>query len=501
MSSRRNNTTIDLRNLFPEGVDGSRKPLPKQQLFIDRVMDANGPSNVAYYGGYGSGKSLILCIVNIMQGVLYGGDYVIARQYMPELRRTTYKVFKELLPKELIIEDRIADAEITIKSAQGKATFYFVGLDEPQKLDSLNLSGASIDEASQTTEEAMLKLQGRLRNKKGLRKLIMVGNPRGHDFVYRYFIKQDVFKDLFDPVTKRTITADEQKRRWHMIVAPSTENVHLPPDYVANMLATYSAERVQRDIMGSFDSFEGAVYPEFRRDVHVIQPFAIPAAWTRVVGADHGYRNPAAWLWGAISPDGDVYVYREFYEREWLIEEICKRGKDGRKSAPGRMDPGEKIEALYIDPATGARRGADGLSDLDHYLEHLPKTLPVIKANNSVTAGIDMIKTMLKPDSRGKPRLYIFNTCQNTIDEITSYRYAELAPGREGLQNDKETPQKVNDHLMDSLRYMVMSRPELAPIKPNPYEKIKYNSLEGALFRDLQRLKRGNAGRDPFGDL
>jgi hypothetical protein len=44
---------------------------------------------MAYFGGVGSGKSLILCITMLIQGIMHGGEYVIARQYMPELKRTT----------------------------------------------------------------------------------------------------------------------------------------------------------------------------------------------------------------------------------------------------------------------------------------------------------------------------------------------------------------------------------------------------------------------------
>lgn len=492
-------SVINLNNLFPEGVDGFRQPLPKQDQFLQAALDPTGPRFIAYYGGYGSGKSLILCITNIIWGVLYGGEYVIARHFMPELRRTTYQTFKEILPKDLLIEERVADAQFRIRSQHGEAKFHFVGLDEPGKLDSLNLSGVSIDEASQTSEEAMLKLQGRMRNRKGLRKILMAGNPKGHDFIYKYFIKKDCFKPFIDPVTKRTVTVNEQKSWYKMIIAPSTENKHLDPNYVATMMSTYSEERKQRDIFGSFDSFEGMIYTEFQREQHVIKPFRIPDEWTRFIGLDHGYRNPCAVLWCACDYDGNVYVYREMYQREWKIDEIVKGNKDTQEPGIVARSQGEKVNQIWIDPSTKADRGKE--SDFTTYLENLPRDWSLIPANNSVETGIDRVKQYLRIDEKtGKPRLFIFDTCQNLIEEITNYKYDELAPGQEVKKNIKESPLKKDDHAVDALRYAIMSRPEepkIADVKAKTREQA---TLSGSVQRELHELKQKNRNYDTWKD-
>src|SRR5690606_9147808 len=152
-----------------------------------------------------------------------------------------------------------------------------------------------IDESSQVSQEAFYLLQSRLRGAH-VRKIIQTTNPAGHDWQYQLFVKQDMFK------------SEETKKQFLLIRAPSTENEFLPEGYVESMLSTYSEERIQREVMAAFDSFEGAVYPEFRRDVHVIEGFQIPKHWPRFVGADHGFTNPTAWVWGAVDPDGNIYV-------------------------------------------------------------------------------------------------------------------------------------------------------------------------------------------------
>lgn len=474
-------TVLDLNKLFPADSLGKHKPLPKQSEFLKQVLDPKGPQYVAYYGGFGSGKSVVLCAAIITQAVLFGGEYVIGRHHMPELRRTTMKTFVDMLPKELLVELRVADAEVHIRSRDGKAIVYFVGLEEPGKLDSLNLSGFAIDEASQTSEEALLKLQGRLRNRKGLRKGLMVGNPKGRDHVYRFFVS----KQAVQP---------KDHGMYSMIVAPSTENIHLPTGYIEGMLSSYSKERVQRDIMGSFDSFEGMIFDDFQRSIHVVEPYEIPQGWTRVIGMDHGFTNPSAAMFGAVDFDGNLVIYDEFYEREWLIEDIVKKGLLPRI----RKD---KIEGIYIDPSTKARRGQLGVSDFSTYLEHLPTKIPLLPANNEVSAGIDRVKGFLRVNPKTKkPRITIFSTCHNLIEEIGEYRWAELSAGRQGTVNEKEEPRKYNDHAVDALRYLIMSRPDPGRLDKTPAYMKEFPTPSNTLQAELESLRKPKE-KDPFGDV
>lgn len=480
---------INLNDCFPESVDGTRGPLPKQQTFLDCALDPSGPKYTLYCGGIGSGKTLIGCITMLTWALSYPGDYLVCRQYYPELNITTLKTFLEICPPELIEEYRVKDGIIRIKSQGGKlSNIIFRQLEEPDKLRSLNLSGFYIDESSQVSEAAFMLLQGRLRGG-GLRKGILTTNPNGHDWQYTWFVKQDMFK------------TEEAKKRFSLVKAPSTENTHLPEGYVQSMMETWSEDRIRREIYGDFDSFEGQVYSEFRRDTHVIKPFKIPEEWTKAVGIDHGYRNPAAWVWGATDYDGNLYIYREFYQREWLIEQICKGHKKDNLPGVVSLTGTDKIEMAMIDPSTRARRGTTGGSDWDAYIEHLPKTFPLMLANNEKTAGIDRVKSYFKINEKtGKPRIYIFDTCLNLIEELAQYRYAELRGNQQGQQNEKEEPRKVNDHACDALRYLIMSRPEIPTVKTTAYKKFDYTSMEGSLYRDIQSVK--NPGKkDPFSDF
>jgi phage terminase large subunit len=483
--------TLNFNDLFPEANDGTRGPLPKQLELFNKTLDPNGPKYIAYITGIGGGKTLSGCITMLAMAVMHAGDYLIGRQYSPELKVTTYKQFMEICPPELILEHRVADMMVKLKAVNGASNVYFRPLEDWDKFRSMNLSGFMIDECNQVSEEAFMLLQGRLRGR-GLRKGILVSNPAGHDWAYRWFFKKDHLK------------TDEAKKNYYLIRGSSLENIHLPNGYIDTLMQSWSDDRIQREIMGSFDAFEGAVYEEFRRDIHVIKPFKIPENWPRHLRIDHGYRNPAAALFFAIGPDGEAYLYREFYQTEWLINEIVQGKKDpGVGHLPGlvQMGRGETFETAKIDPSTKNRRGATGESDYDEYRRNWPTEWPVLGlAKNDVQVGIDRVKSYLKVHPRlQKPMLYIFDTCTNVLEEITQYRYPELRANQEGKKAEHEKPLKVNDHAMDALRYMIVDLPD--PFKEAPddiYKRIKYNSLEGALIRDLGEYKKPKQ-KDPFG--
>jgi PBSX family phage terminase large subunit len=423
---------------------------------------------------------MIGCVAMIHLAVLKAGDYLIARQYMPELKDTTYKTFLEICPPELIAEVRVADMIVKLHTVGGGvSTIFFRGLEEPDKLRSLNLCAFHIDEANQVSEAAFILLQGRLRGKHW-RKGFLTMNPGGHDWSWRWFVRQDHISDM------------SVKSLFSNIRAPSMENVHLPDGYVDTLLASWSEERIKREIMGSDDVFEGQIYNEFDRSVHVIKPFRLPEDWVRRIGCDHGFRNQAAWIYGAVSPDGDLYIYREFYEKEFLIEDICKANK--------KLFGNEVIEQARMDPSTRAASGTTGKSDWDAYIENLPSGFPLLLANNEVSQGIDRVKSYLKPDKRGKPRLYVFDTCGSLLDEMAQYKWKEQPTSQQDRANVKEEPVKHNDHAVDALRYLVMTCPEPEAKTVVAGSHLKEGSLERALFDDLARLKKRNKSSDPFGN-
>lgn len=179
----------------------------------------------------------------------------------------------------------------------------------------------------------------------------------------------------------------------------------------------------------------GVIYPVLEEDV-VCQPFEIPKHYKHAYGLDVGWNRTAA-IWGAIDPDTDVaYIYSDYYRSE--AEPVIHVSSI---NARGDWIPG------VIDPASRGRGQKDG-SQL--FTDYRKLGLNIRKADNAVDAGLTRVWNML---STGK--LKIFSTCLNTLAEYRLYH-----------RNEKGAIVKENDHLMDALRYLVMSGLIRAVIKP-----------------------------------
>lgn len=151
---------------------------------------------------------------------------------------------------------------------------------------------------------------------------------------------------------------------------------------------------------------------------------------------DVGWNRTAA-LWGAYDREtSTLYIYDEYY-RGQAEPSVHAAGISQR----GKWIPG------VIDPASRGRMQTDGARLLELYQG---LGLDVEIALNAREAGIYQVWEML---SQG--RLKIFKACSNTVSEYRLYR-----------RDEKGQVVKKNDHLMDALRYLVMSGIERA--KPEP---------------------------------
>lgn len=191
----------------------------------------------------------------------------------------------------------------------------------------------------------------------------------------------------------------------------------------------------------------GAVYPVLTSIIEVA-PFAIPDHWPRGFGLDVGYNMTGA-IWGAINPENDVlYLYDEHYVAEetpathaYAIMGYGTKGNNRAKWIPG-----------VIDPASKGRQQADGVQLLESYKN---LGLDLETAINAVDSGIYQVWMRL---SSG--RLKVFSSLQYFFKEYLLYRRIKKEDGKVLIR-------KKNDHIMDALRYLVMSGIER--MKPVPY--------------------------------
>jgi len=212
----------------------------------------------------------------------------------------------------------------------------------------------------------------------------------------------------------------------------------------------------KQEYLARFEKFTGLIYKEFTRDIHVIEPFNIPVGWYRYAGVDFGAENPTVYLWIAIDRDDKIYIYDEYYQA----------GKDTEFHAnviKAKSENKVPVTVSYGDPS-GTQEILD-FANQNVYITPAVKILTTQHEQGWVRSGIDKVQQLLKKSrTTGKPNIFIFNNCLNTIKEFESYRWLEHKNPKDEDLNERDMPLKANDHCMDALRYFVVSHFSSTPI-------------------------------------
>ena len=269
-----------------------------------------------------------------------------------------------------------------------------------------------------------------------------------------------IYETLYEPAT---LGSEEV----FVVEVSMTDNPYLNREAVEAFLSKLTPdERTARE-HGRFVQLGGLIYKDFNVERHVVEPFSPPADWLVVASLDHGYNNPTAWLWHAVSQDGTVVTFHEHYMSGWTIELHAQEVH--RVNALYRREPD-----FYIgDPSIAQSNAVSGTSI---HTEYVTRGLPIVLGTNDVKAGINRVARYLKVRGDGNPNWVITNNCVETVKEMRRYRWKTYASKRiANAHNLQEEPHKKNDHCMDSLRYFFMSRPDLIADVPDarvPNNKI-----------------------------
>ena len=377
------------------------KLLPSQYRFM-----RSQAKSVLYSGGYGSGKSRILCYVAIREAVKPGNTVLIVRKTMTSLKKSTLLTLigeDGVLPKGTYTYQK-QDAVIQLN---GGGQIILAGMDDYNRIRSMNLGCICIDEASELNATEYQELLYRLRLEAGSRQLYMATNPATQShFLYRLFFKS--------PSPNREV-----------IQACSLENHHLPVDYIAS-LKEMDGIRYAKFVRGEWVSLESAVYDLFNRDEHVVTELPTECEHY-LLGVDLGFRDPTCLL--LVGQIGDrLYVLDEIYRTKMMMNEIKTACIDYSVKYPDLK--------IIIDPSAallGAELNAIGL--------------PNIKANNDIMIGVNRVRSRLKKKNSGGDiycPLLFSDSCSNLIREMESYQYSAT----------KEKPIDVDNHALDPLRYI-----------------------------------------------
>ena len=276
------------------------------------------------------------------------------------------------------------------------------------KIAGLTLHSAYVDEGSLVPESFFNMLISRL-SEPGAQLFLTTnpGNP-GHYLKKKWIDREDEL-DL--------------KSWWFHL----EDNPHLPVAYVEELKRQFgppSSLFYQRYILGKWVMAEGAVFPHFNRDLHVVRSPPPGPMKALVIGIDYGQTHPTAFVkvgkWGA-----SWFVFGEYRESDRTNARISR---DLQTFLSNKFP-----SAILVDPSAKSlinQLRSDGIQR-------------VRGADNSVLDSISRISSALSTGS-----LKITTSCPRLVEEIEGYRWDQKATDR-----GEDKPIKEADDLIDALRY------------------------------------------------
>lgn len=244
----------------------------------------------------GSGKTFSGSLLGLTLCFKYPGIVgLVGAQTYGLLKDTTFATYIEHLDN-LGIQYTYLKKENEISFSNG-SKLLFRHLEEPDKLKSLNLGFVEIEEMSDVPHDTFLVLLSRLRQKPKpewtnfKHRLFGHTNPQGgRGWIYEEFVKN-------------------KKDGFRRIIAPSTQNPHLPKGYIEMLRSSYNEDYFNMMVMGLDDnSISPLVTKGFDKDVQVI-PIEINPQFPIHLTCDFNV-DPMCWY---ISQhyDGNVYYIDE----------------------------------------------------------------------------------------------------------------------------------------------------------------------------------------------
>ena len=352
------------------------------------------------YGGAGSGKSYTVSQFLIVNKLLRYKNkrLLVTRKYNPSLKQTAYSLVLEWLSKFGVkYEEKKSEQLITLANG---SEILFRGMDDSEKIKSSEFNYIWMEEATEFSMDDFLQLRLRLRRANA--------GQRNQMFL------------TFNPVSSWTTDYFLKHKQEDTGILHTTykDNIRfLDDDYVKTLedLANQDLSFYQIYALGEVAELKNKVYNNY------VIVKDVPAKFDEIVyGLDFGYNNPTACLKVGIKDD-DIYILDELYETHLTNEDLIEKLKDFIDN---------RYDEIYSDTEP------DRIKEIERAGFNIRAAK---KAKQKVANGIDLLK---------RKKIYIHESCVNTIDEIKNYKYKEDSKG-----NILDEPVKFKDHAMDAMRY------------------------------------------------
>lgn len=449
-------------------------------------QDKNGDlkmSDTAYAvleGGWGCGKTRIMCQKGVVLSALFpGNEGIIGRYRGSDLQDSTIPAFFEVCPPSWLKKNGWNKQSNTV-TFKNESKVYFRHIHDPNAKGATktrrvgaNLGWFGLDQLEEMDIAHWNSLVGRLRNPKAKIKMGMAtANPNGRDWVQKMF-----FPDV-SPLRKGEFFREQRQGNMIGIMIDSNENRlsnggFVEDSYYDNLFSILPADWYNRYVLCSFDDFTGKIYKGYTKEsVHNVKPFAIPKHWECVVTIDVGGDCPWAVVPHYIDEWGNIVITNGFHKATGRTSEVAAWIKTNVPWNDARttfiIDPENKLAMVDLQDygihcRIAQKAVLPGIKQAGSYFHVDPKRL--LPSWYFETQPEESVK---KFKAAGSPRIFMQEDAEVTRTEHDEWVWDS---------NKKNTPLKTNEKRFDTcdaVRYAIMSRPQAAAL---PAVEDKYSVL------------------------
>lgn len=412
-------------------------------------------------GGKGSGKTYVLMVDPLRYCNSRHTRALILRRTLPDVRDIIFKakhLYKKAYPD---VEWKEVDKTFLFPSGARVEFGFAETLSDLPRYQGQNYTYAGIDEIADFpfAEELLTYIRANIRTIDPISappQLRLTANPGAVSSAY---IKKEFIEpappgttfykivDIFDPRKQQKKQVRISKKYIHSTVY---DNKYLLQDdtYLSTLAGLPEVKRKQW-LSGDWDVAENASFPEFDDNLHIVRPAELPRNFRRIRGMDWGYSSEAVVLWGAVTNDGQVIIYREWVFKGKTALVAANEGK--------AKELGEDVYTGVLDSSAWQQRGTIGESIGETLQNYWGRWTP---SSRTRTGGIlarvgrkNLIHEYLAVDPMtGEPRLVISGNCRHLIRCL------------KGIPLDKNNVEMYDtdshlDHAVDALGYLLQARP------------------------------------------
>lgn len=417
-----------------------------QQLFMMTTAE-----EVLYGGAAGGGKSYALRAWGVDYCMRYpGAKIVLFRRSYRELEDTHIIKIQQELPS-FVATYSSGNHNLIFNNGSIMMFRFCEKENDVRTYDTDEFEAILIDELTAFTEFQYLYLLSRCRSTNSWwpgRRIRCAATPLdvGHAWVKARFIDSGL------PNEVHKAPLDEGGYTRQFIPAKVTDNYTLmkqSPEYIDTLMGLPEEEK-RAKLYGDWSVFTGKFFQSWDDNVHVVEPFDIPADWSRWLGVDYGYNAPYAALWVARPPGANmVWYYREQYgagvdsktqvDRAWSV--TC--------------DAAEKLRGVVLDPSMFSKinvRGERVRPISDDWQDVFGGVTTVYRGNNERIAGWKLMRSLLKwekgLDGRAivPPQAFFFRSCTNLVRTLPLLVIDK--------NNVEDVDTNCEDHAPDTARYL-----------------------------------------------